>query len=296
MCTVAAMRGDGLIFGRNMDLDGHFGERVVLVPRKMPLSFRLTEAMDEHLAILGMATVIDGRALFADAMNESGLCMAGLRFADFAHYAQTPAEDRLSLAPFELFPYILGRCRSVLEASEILEHVCLVDIRFNKDLANAPMHWILADGSRSLVLESTAEGVQIYDDPVDVLTNAPPFDVHMAEYARVRDKGADVLSGGFSSRARFDRAAWCLSHMPCGDDREDRCVQMKHLLATVAMPRGCVRDGEGKLHYTTYTAVMDTVLGRYEYTDYFYRTSAYTFSESALDGSELKLLGAPLHA
>ncbi len=293
MCTVAAMQGDGLVLGRNMDLDGHFGERVVFVPRKLPFSFRLTEPMNSHYAMLGMATVVDGAPLFADAMNEAGLCMAGLRFADYARYAPTPAEDKLCLAPFELFWYLLGRCRSVDGAREILQRVCVTDLRFSSDLPNAPMHWMLADARGALVVESTAEGLQLYDDPYGVLTNAPPFDRQAAGYEGLSDKSADALTGGFSSTARFSRAAWLLSHMTRPADRDARGTQMQHLLANVAMPHGSVRDGEGKAHYTTYSAVMDTLLGRYSYTDYLYRKEAHSFAECALSGSEMQLF-APL--
>jgi hypothetical protein len=62
---------------------------------------------------LGMAAVTDGPnasgyPLYAEAMNEKGLCMAGLRFAESAVYAPRPCAGFLNLAPWELIPYLLA--------------------------------------------------------------------------------------------------------------------------------------------------------------------------------------------
>ena len=42
----------------------------------------------------------------------------------------------------------------------------------------APLHWMLADRERCLVLEAVEEGLKIYENPFGVLTNNPPFPYH----------------------------------------------------------------------------------------------------------------------
>ena len=84
MCTSIAMNMDGFYFGRNLDLEYQFGERVAFTPRNFPFSFRKEKPLNQHLALIGMATVQDGYPLYAEAANERGLCMAGLSFPDNA--------------------------------------------------------------------------------------------------------------------------------------------------------------------------------------------------------------------
>ena len=78
MCTSIALTGKHLIFGRNMDLDGDFGGCATVLPRRAPLALRRMPAIREHYAVLGMARTVEGYPLYADGMNEHGLCMAGL--------------------------------------------------------------------------------------------------------------------------------------------------------------------------------------------------------------------------
>ena len=117
MCTAIAFHGKEFYFGRTLDHGRSYGEEVVLAPRNFPLPFREAEDLPRHLAIMGMAHVENGYPLFYDAMNEAGLCMAGLNFTGFARYGH-PGRDRI--APFEFLPWVLGRCDDLAQARELL--------------------------------------------------------------------------------------------------------------------------------------------------------------------------------
>ena len=73
------MKTNDFYFGRNLDLEYTFGERVVITPRNYPFFFRKEKKMLTHYALIGMATVVDGYPLYAEAANEKGLCIAGLK-------------------------------------------------------------------------------------------------------------------------------------------------------------------------------------------------------------------------
>ena len=92
MCTAIAVRCERFYFGRNMDYDRSFGEQVVISPRSFPFPFCREELCAGHYAMIGMASVMDGYPLYADAVNEKGLGMAGLHFPDNAHYRETDPE------------------------------------------------------------------------------------------------------------------------------------------------------------------------------------------------------------
>ena len=79
MCTSIAFFEQKL-FGRNLDLEVSFGQRVVIAPRSLAFPFAHRPALTEHYAIVGMASVAGGLPLFAEGMNEKGLYMAGLNF------------------------------------------------------------------------------------------------------------------------------------------------------------------------------------------------------------------------
>ena len=91
MCTAIAWQGASFYFGRTLDLESSFGERAVVMPRRFGLDFRCEKSIQTHYAMLGIATVANGMPLYAEAMNEKGLCMAGLRFAGGTVYPEERA-------------------------------------------------------------------------------------------------------------------------------------------------------------------------------------------------------------
>ena len=100
MCT-AVFRHN--CFGRNLDLERSFGERVAVTPRAYPFSFRNGESLPRHYAMIGMAHVAQGHPLYYEATNERGLSMAGLNFPQSCVYHPW-CEDKTNIASFELIP------------------------------------------------------------------------------------------------------------------------------------------------------------------------------------------------
>ncbi|NLY62519.1 MAG: linear amide C-N hydrolase [Erysipelothrix sp.] len=91
--------------------------------------------------MIGMATVVDNYPLYAEATNEKGLSIAGLNFPKSAHYH--PVSDTgYNISPYELIPYLLGRCETVKEIREILEQTTITNIDFNAELPLSPIHWM----------------------------------------------------------------------------------------------------------------------------------------------------------
>lgn len=230
MCTSIRLQANGCYFGRNLDLEYEFGERVVLTPRNYRFPFRRMEARRAQYAMIGMATVADGYPLYAEAMNEKGLYIAGLNFPGNAYYAKDEAADCDNLSPFELIPWLLSQCTSVSEAEPLLRRLHLVAINFRADMPLTPLHWHIADRERSIVLEAMRDGIHIYENPTDVLTNNPPFDFQLTNLRQYmglsaaqpgehfsgtlqlspfgQGFGALGLPGDFSPASRFVKAAF----------------------------------------------------------------------------------------
>ena len=291
MCTSLTLpTPDGTnLFGRTLDLDTHFGEAPTLTPRRYPFSFADCYPLTRHYALLGMATVMDGTTargypLYAEAMNEKGLCMAGLRFAESAVYAPCPQAGFLNLAPWELIPYLLGTCATVAEARAVLSDICVVDKPFSDTVGTAHLHWHIADADPThggLVVEVTSAGMAVYpDEGAGVLTNEPPYPHQVAALRACTAHRGDTpdLPGDYSSPSRFTRAAllrkWVmegsLSPQTAGDDiakvgAASPHTQFFRILAAVSPMAGAVMTPEGKCHRTLYTCCMDTAAGVYRY-------------------------------
>ena len=171
MCTAISW---GKYFGRNLDLERGYNERVVITPRNFSFKMRCADNIANHYAIIGMAAVVDEYPLYFDAINEKGLCVAGLNFPNNAFYHQM-CDDKVNLAPFEFIPYILSKCKDVNEAKQLIKNLNLTDINFSKDLPLSPLHWLISDGKMSLTVESVKDGLKVYENKCGVLTNNPPF-------------------------------------------------------------------------------------------------------------------------
>ena len=271
MCTAIACSGGRFFFGRTLDLDRSYGEEVVITPRNFPLPFREAESMPTHHAIIGMAHVANGYPLCYDAMNEHGLCMAGLRFRPHARY---PGGSGTHIAPFELMLWVLGQCKTRNEARALLEQTVLCDISFSPELPNTKLHWLVADKTGSMTVESTADGLHLYDNPVGVLTNDPPFPHQLA----LLQRGGD-LPGDLSSPSRFRRAAFTKTHARSVDTVTD----FLKILDTVTQIPGCNGDMA-----TLYSSCCDTENGIYCYsTCHSRRLCGIDMNRVDLDATEL---------
>ena len=80
MCTAATYQTKDFYFGRNLDYEFGYGETVTFTPRHYPFQLNGLGVLDQHYAILGMACVQNNYPLYYDAINEKGLCIAGLNF------------------------------------------------------------------------------------------------------------------------------------------------------------------------------------------------------------------------
>ncbi len=262
MCTALTYQSTDFYFGRNLDLDRDYGERVTVMPRNFTFPMKCMPDLREHYALIGMAVTADGCPLFFEATNEKGLSAAGLNFPGNALYGER-AEGKLNLAPYELIPWVLGRFSCLAEAAEALERLNVVGIPFAEGYPLTPLHWIIADKSGALTVESTEDGLKIYDNPWGVLANNPPFDYHLIN-ARRHLLFKEPLPGDFSSEARFVRAAYLKEKVAQKKTDEASLHQFFRMLSLVSVPEGCVTK-EGRAHYTRYSSCCNCDKGVYYY-------------------------------
>lgn len=289
MCTAVTYKTKDFYFGRTLDYDFSYGDEVVITPRNYSLSFRNMGIKKTHYAMIGMALVADDYPLYHEAVNEKGLGMAGLNFVGNADFKdEIPGKD--NVATFELIPWILSGCATVKEARNLLEKMNLIKEPFSEALPVAQLHFIIADKDGAITVEAVKEGVKIYDNPVGVLTNNPPFMEQMFllnNYMHLSPKqpenlfseklplhiysrgmGALGLPGDLSSQSRFVRASFVKMNSLSGDSEEESVSQFFHILNSVDQQRGCCKLEDGNCEVTIYTSCCNADKGIYYYTAY----------------------------
>lgn len=309
MCTAATYTTKDFYFGRTLDYEFSYGERIVVTPRRYLLRFRSMGMMAEHYAMVGMAHVVEEYPLYYDAMNEKGLGMAGLNFVGNAKYGKW-TQGRVNVAAFELIPWILGQCSTVKEAEKLLDGINITDTAFNQDLPAAQLHWMISDRNGSITVEAVGSGIRVHANPVGVLTNNPPFEEQMlqlnnymslspkAPVNRFSDKlglqaysrgmGAIGLPGDLSSQSRFVRAAFVKMNSVSGESEAESVSQFFHILGAVDQPRGCCVLEDGQCVVTIFTSCCNGDKGIYYYTTYGnHQITAVDMHREDLDGSGL---------
>ena len=280
MCTAATYKTDGFYFGRTLDYEFSYGDEIVVTPRRFPLAFSGGKALSEHFALLGMAHVADGYPLYYD------------------------------VAQFEFIPWVLAQCASVSEARVLLGKTNLTGTPFSAALPASQLHWLLADKDECVTIESTADGLHVYDNPAGVLTNNPPFPqqfFRLNDYQSLspqqpentfapaldlrsysRGMGALGLPGDLSSSSRFVRAAFTRANAVSGSSETESVSQFFHILGAVEQVRGCCEVAPGKHEITLYTSCCSAQRGIYYYTTYENRRiSAVDMHRCNLDAAAL---------
>lgn len=311
MCTSIAMKTNDFYFGRTMDLSREIFDYAVFTPRNYPFVFRRAGVLPKHHAMLGMATITNGFPLYAEAVNEKGLCIAALNFPDNAYYPPEEAPDRSNISPFELIYWIAGKCASVSEAKTLLASSHLVDIPFSDDLPLSPLHWHIADRGSSIVVESTRQGMDVYDNTIGVLTNNPSFPfqtTNMCQYLNLitgcpkncfsesyqlqpfgQGLGSFGLPGDYSPASRFVRAAYLNTNSVCSGNEQSSIAQLFHLLDSVSMVKGSVTSGDELYDVTCYSCCINADKGIYYYKTYSNnQINAIDMGREDLDGAFLK--------
>lgn len=249
MCTAIQYGESGRYFGRSFDFYKNFGEKIVVTPRRALISFIHEGETTNHAAIIGTAAVVSGTALYFDGMNEYGICAAALNFPTLAVYREKN-QGMVNVASFEIIPYLLSSSQSMADVYKLLEKVNVTNDSFSKDMPSTQLHWMISDGESAIVLESTENGVHVYEAETGVLTNSPEYPVHLLNIRAMTGSAA----WDYSSVSRFVQASRIREGYRSGGESGE--VSLFKILGAVSVPKGSVQNEEGN-YYTRYISVCD---------------------------------------
>ena len=306
-----------MFFGRNLDWTQGYGERVVVTPRaaKVPGAFSRSTDLEWGHAVIGMGIVVDDVPLYFDCGNDAGLAVAGLNFPQSARYAKAPVVGRTNVAAYE-FPFWIARNFATIdEVRDALADVTVVAKPVNEALPVAKLHWLIADATGSLAVECLDDGLRVWENDVDTLTNEPDFgwqrenlrnyltlnvdDPKAAAWgeATLAPFGTGVgmhgIPGDYSGPSRFIKAAFVNNHYPAETDEAANVVRLFRTLGSVAVPMGAARTAGGAWEKTLYTSCFSANTLTYYHATYENpRIAAYPLSSCNLNSQELQILSA----
>ncbi|WP_104106431.1 choloylglycine hydrolase [Nocardioides sp. 616] len=312
MCTSIRF-SDGssnLYLARNLDWTYGYGERVVVTPTACDTNSPFGAVPRIQHAVIGMGIVEEDTPLYFDCGNDAGLAVAGLNFPGYASYAQEPVEGATNVAAFEFPLWVTSQFASVDEVEAALDDVVIVDEPINDKYPSSLLHWIIGDSTRAIVVESTSEGLQVFDNDVDVLANQPGFSWHhenlrnylntspafpeetMLGRAHLGPFGSGShmrgIPGDYYSPSRFVRAAYVNAHYPGKASEEENVSRAFHTLQQVAMVDGSAAMGSGDFEKTIYTGLYSGRTKTYYWNTYDDPAiQSVAMADHASDGSKL---------
>ena len=292
MCTGVRFSDDkeGMFFGRNLDWSVGYGQKVVITPRGYKYQSAFLGKMANSPALIGMGIIAENTPLYFDCANEHGLGVAGLNFPGYAEYETGAIDGKTNVAAYEFPLWVALNFKTVDEVKKVLPSVAIVAKPINENYPVSQLHWIIGDAKKSIVVEYTKNGMEIFENPVDVLTNQPGYGWHaenlrnylnllpqMPKSVAWRDARFTAfgsgslmrgLPGDYYSPSRFVRVAYLNAHYPVQSTEEDNVSRLFHTLAGVAMIDGAAQMLDGTCEKTIYTGGYSAKSKTYYYNTY----------------------------
>jgi choloylglycine hydrolase len=259
--------------------------------------------------------------IMIDGVNDQGLAAGLFYFPGTAGYMAYSAEQAdKSLAPWELGSWILENFATVAEVKAAIGEIVVAEVELKAWGFCPGAHFIVVDAAgAAIVVEYVGGKLNVYDNPLGVITNSPAFDWHMTNlrnYIKFTPTDAPPLvldgvtlkgfgagsgmlgmPGDFTPPSRFVRAvAYSQSAEPTPTG-ETVVLQAFHVLNNFDIPKGAIldvaKDAEGNAiaDQTQWTSVCDLKAKKF-----YFRTFANSQIRSVdlgalnVDGGEIQTI------
>lgn len=188
-CTALLLRdaNAGAYAGRTMELS----MELPYVLASLPKGHQFTSTVDGHqplsfvtdYAIFAIAvpnqTVADLKIV--EGVNDQGLSFSVLAYAGASGPADNAAKTTAMLAAIDLGAFVLGQCATAdMVKAKLADNPVVLTALAPLHGATTPFHFVVHDrGGQSLVIEFSNHQLNVYDNPVGVMTNGPEFTWHL---------------------------------------------------------------------------------------------------------------------
>lgn len=232
-----------------------------------------------------------------DGLNEAGLAYSALWYETNTKWQEIGAgEDSIALAHIMLGPWILGNFATVGEVKEGLKKIKVWGAVIPEMGMAPPLHTAVYDAKGGcIVIEFDNGQMNVYDNPLGVMTNAPNFSwqitnlrnyvgmspepAQLHAYAGMNLKqtghgsGMPGLPGDITPPSRFVKMAVLTNFADQATDAKGALNLSRHIMNNVDIPKGTVidKDKNGKVVYsetTQWTSFRDLANKAYYFNTY----------------------------
>ena len=262
---------DCVFYARTMEDPFPMGEVVTIIPAGTKYFGLLPDGSQNGMKWTAKYGVVGIDALnlpvICDGVNEAGLAIGMLLYPGYAQYMNyEPTNNAKTITQPEVATWLLTTCANVAEVRAAIQTITVV--KGADAYAGAlPLHYTVHDKTgASLVLEYTNGKLNIFENPVGVMTNAPSFDWHLTNiknYANLRATNAKPLTveavevsgfgqgtgmlglpGDYTPPSRFVRlVALSMSALPVTGADNGLTLAM-NIINNIDIPVGAVRGEE----------------------------------------------------
>jgi len=293
-CTsfVVPTSDGGVVYGRTMEMGFPLKSAAIVIPRGYAMTALGAGGKPGAMKWTGKYAAVGLNAfdmpVLIDGVNEKGLAGGALYFPDYVGYADpAKADPAHSLAEWDFIGWALTNFATVAEVKAALSGISVVGVADPNLGVVPPLHYTLHDASgASLVVEPVDGVLKVYDNPLGVMTNSPPFDWHLTNlrnYVKISPVNAPPLHvggevippigqgsgllgipGDPTPPSRFVRAlgyALSAEKKPSGIESVRAA---EHILNNFDIPRGWVRPGDASAwELTQWSTIADLVNRRF---------------------------------
>lgn len=300
MCTGIKLtaKNGAIIYARTLEFGQDLASNIVMIPRNytcngtVPLNNNGLPWQTTYAAVGANACNIN---TIVDGVNEKGLAGGLFYFTDYADFQPVQqSEMQHALAPWNLMTWILTTCATVAQVKQVLPTIKVANVVFGPWNIVPPVHAIVHDAQgQSVVIEYVNGQLNMHDNPLGTITNAPTFDWHMINLKNYinlsafninkkqlgnvmlatdsQGSGMLGLPGDFTSPSRFVRATAVSQAVVQPQTEEDARDMAFHILNLFDIPMGVVREvANNQVHYdhTEWTSACDINNKRYYFHTY----------------------------
>jgi choloylglycine hydrolase len=302
-CTgIRLIAADGsVIHARTLEFAVDLHSDVIVVPRGYQ---RIGTAPDDKDGLKWKAKYASvganglGLPIIVDGLNEAGLAVGLFYFPSTAGYMPyTPADADKAIAPWQLGSWLLDNFASVDEVRANIGAIVVPATVLKQWGFSPPVHAIVHDASgKSIVIEYVGGKLNVYDNPLGVLTNSPGFDWHMTNLRNYvnfslsnvppvqlgsvtleplgQGSGMLGLPGDFTPPSRFVRAVAFSQSVMQPKTGGEAVLEAFHVLNNFDIPKGAAREVKKDAHgniladYTIWTSASDLKAKRFYFRTY----------------------------
>lgn len=283
------------VIGRSMEFGVDVQSQIVVFPsgqtHESLIDGHLGMRWTQKYAFVGM-NVFHDDSLIIDGMNEKGLSIGGLWLPGTKYPSPKQKDLEQMVALKDIGSWVLGSFATVSEVRKALQKVVIYPTKVPELGKVPPLHFAIDDQlGQSIVIEFTDGKMNIFDNVVGVLTNAPTFDWHLTNLRNyislsALNKGAVDLDGSvldptgqgsgmlglpgdWTPPSRFVRIA-AMKQFVSKTPTQGKNVNLAfHLLNTVDIPYGAIQQKDGKdFDYTQWIVVKDLANGNFYFRTY----------------------------